>query len=49
MMQFVVVGEVQKGRVNYPERRLGKYQALGAGPGGRRAGVTAGEEILGER
>jgi len=49
MMQFVVVGEVQKGRVNYPARRLGKYQALEAGPGRRRAGETAGEKILSEK
>jgi len=48
-MQVVVVREVQKGRVNYPARRLGKYQALEAGPGRRRAGETAGEEILSEK
>jgi len=49
MVQFVVVGEVQKEGVNYPERRLSKYQAPGADPVGRRAGETAGEEILDER
>jgi len=49
MVQFVVVVQMQMKEMNYSDRRLGTYQALGAGPCGRRIGESAGEEILDEK
>lgn len=45
----MVVREERKGELDCPERKWSACQVLGAELGGRRAGETAGEEILDER